>query len=109
VRRTTATDTDIGGRSGAQNDRNGHRYRWEGGGVDVDEELDCRGMRCPLPIIRLANNIGDVAVGATLGLVTEDPAARPDVQAWCRMREQEYVGEDTAPDGVPRYVVRRLR
>ena len=75
----------------------------------VDLELDCRGMRCPLPVIRLANSIGDVAVGATLGVVADDPAARPDIPAWCRMRGQEYVGEDGADDGVPRFVVRRSR
>ena len=76
--------------------------------MDADVELDCRGMRCPLPIIRLGSNIGDVAVGRTLAVVAEDPAARSDVPAWCRMRGQEYVGEDTAADGVPRFVVRRL-
>jgi TusA-related sulfurtransferase len=76
--------------------------------VEADAELDCRGMRCPLPIIRLANSISDIAVGATLAVVADDPAARPDVSAWCRMRGHEYVGEDTAPDGVPRFVVRRL-
>jgi TusA-related sulfurtransferase len=70
-------------------------------------ELDCRGLRCPLPIIRLANNIGDIAVGQTLAVVADDPAARPDVQAWCRMRGHEYLGEDAATDGVPRFVVRR--
>jgi TusA-related sulfurtransferase len=72
-------------------------------------ELDCRGQRCPLPIIRLANNIGDVPVGGTLAVVAEDPAARTDVPAWCRMRGQEFLGEDAADDGVPRYRVRRLR
>ena len=76
--------------------------------MDADVELDCRGMRCPLPIIRLGNNIGDIAVGQTMAVVAEDPAARSDVPAWCRMRGQEYVGEDTASDGVPRFVVRRL-
>ena len=77
--------------------------------MDADVELDCRGMLCPLPIIRLANNLGDVAVGRTMAVVAEDPAARPDVAAWCRMRGQEYLGEDLAEDGVPRFVVRRLR
>ena len=77
--------------------------------MEVDVELDCRGMRCPLPIVRLGNHIDDVEIGGTLAVVTEDPAARPDVAAWCRMREQDYVGEDVASDGVPRYVVRRLR
>jgi tRNA 2-thiouridine synthesizing protein A/cysteine desulfurase len=77
--------------------------------MDADVELDCRGMLCPLPIIRLANNLGDIAVGATMAVVAEDPAARPDIAAWCRMRGQEYLGEDVAEDGVPRFVVRRLR
>lgn len=77
--------------------------------MDADVELDCRGMRCPLPIIRLARLIPDVQIGQTVAVVADDPAARPDVPAWCRMRTQEYVGEDTAPDGTPRYVVRRLR
>ena len=76
--------------------------------MNVDEELDCRGMRCPLPIIRLANHIGDLAVGQSIAVVADDPAARPDVQAWCRMRGQEYVGEDAADDGIPRFVVRRV-
>ena len=76
--------------------------------MDVDVELDCRDLRCPLPIIRLANNIGDIAVGQTMAVVANDPAARADVPAWCRMRAQEYVGQDVAADGVPRFVVRRL-
>jgi tRNA 2-thiouridine synthesizing protein A len=76
--------------------------------IEVDLELDCRDIRCPLPIIRLANNIGDIAVGQRLAVVANDPAARADVPAWCRMRGQEYVGEDTAADGVPRFVVRRV-
>ena len=74
-----------------------------------DLELDCRGLRCPLPIIKLGNGIGDVPVGGTVGVVAEDPAARTDVPAWCRMRGQEYLGEEAAPDGLPRYLVRRLR
>jgi TusA-related sulfurtransferase len=77
--------------------------------VNTDSELDCRGMKCPLPIIRLANNIEDLAVGQTRAVVADDPAGRPDISAWCRMRGQEYVGEDLAEDGVPRFVVRRVR
>lgn len=76
---------------------------------DVALELDCRDRLCPLPIIELARHIGDVAPGELVAVVADDAAARHDVPAWCRMREQEYAGEDTADDGVPRYLVRRLR
>ncbi len=75
----------------------------------ADLELDCRGMRCPLPVIRLATCIGDVEIGQTVAVTADDAAARSDVPAWCRMRKQEYVGEEVAEDGVPQYVVRRLR
>ena len=69
--------------------------------------LDCRGLRCPLPVIRLANAIGDVPVGGVVAVVADDPATRADVPAWCRMRAQEYVGEAAADDGTPTYRVRR--
>jgi len=67
-------------------------------------QLDCRGMRCPLPVIELAKAWPGVPVGDTLELLSDDPAAASDVQAWCRMREQAY---DGSPEpGI--YLVRRL-
>jgi TusA-related sulfurtransferase len=60
-----------------------------------------------LPIIELARHIADVAVGAVVAVVSDDPAARLDVPAWCRMRDHDYLGEETADDGVPAYLVRR--
>jgi tRNA 2-thiouridine synthesizing protein A len=69
--------------------------------------IDARGRRCPLPILDLARHIGEVAVGATIIVEADDPAALPDVQAWCRMRGQEYLGASLASDGTPAYAVRR--
>ena len=69
--------------------------------------LDQRGRRCPLPVIELARHIGDVGVGELIAVAADDPAARLDIPAWCRMRGHEYAGETTAPDGVPVYRVRR--
>lgn len=69
--------------------------------------LDARGRRCPLPILDLARHIAEVEIGATITVEADDPAARPDIAAWCRLREHEFVGETTAHDGTPGYVVRR--
>ena len=77
--------------------------------MEIDLELDCRGMLCPLPVIELGKRIGEVPVGGLVRVVATDPAARTDVPAWCRMRGQEYVGEqEAASDGTPAFVVRRL-
>ncbi|MCY4727575.1 sulfurtransferase TusA family protein [Nocardioides sp. STR2] len=75
---------------------------------DVALELDCRELPCPMPVIELARHLGDVEVGELLAVVARDPAAAVDVPAWCRMKEQDFVGADAADDGVARYVVRRL-
>ncbi len=71
-------------------------------------ELDCRGLPCPRPIIELAKAFTDLAIGATVLVVADDPAAGVDVQAWCRMRGQEYAGVGEALDGTPTYLVRRV-
>jgi tRNA 2-thiouridine synthesizing protein A len=76
--------------------------------VTVDLELDCRDMLCPRPIIELGRRIAEVPVGGLVAVAATDVAARTDVPAWCRMRGQEYVGEEAAADGTPRYVVRRV-
>ena len=82
-----------------------------------DLELDCRGMRCPLPVIELARRIGDVPIGALVAVLATDPAAGVDIPAWCRMRGQEFVGAERdaigpagrkSTDDVARYWVRRL-
>ena len=48
--------------------------------------IDCRGRRCPLPIIDLARVMSDVPIGATITVEADDPAAGPDIAAWCEMR-----------------------
>jgi tRNA 2-thiouridine synthesizing protein A len=71
--------------------------------------LDCRGRRCPLPILDLARRIGDVEVGQAIAVDADDAAAAHDIPAWCRMRGHSYLGATSAPDGTPRYLVRRDR
>lgn len=51
--------------------------------------VDARGLRCPLPVIRLAAVARDVPPGTELTVLTTDPAARYDVPAWARMRGHE--------------------
>jgi tRNA 2-thiouridine synthesizing protein A len=72
----------------------------------IVEVVDCRGQRCPLPVITLARRLPEVPVGALLRVLADDPAAANDIPAWCRMRDHEYVGATTTADG-PAFDVRR--
>jgi tRNA 2-thiouridine synthesizing protein A len=69
--------------------------------------VDCTGVRCPVPVIRLAQAIREVAPGEVVRLLADDPAALADVPAWCRMRDQELVRVDQADDRVATFDVRR--
>ncbi|NBE55573.1 cysteine desulfurase/sulfurtransferase TusA family protein [Streptomyces boluensis] len=69
--------------------------------------VDALGRRCPIPVIELAKVIGDVPVGGTVTVLSDDEAARLDIPAWCEMRGQEFVREDPADRGAA-YVVRRV-
>nr|WP_202448060.1 cysteine desulfurase/sulfurtransferase TusA family protein [Streptomyces sp. SID2999] len=73
------------------------------------EELvvDSLGKRCPIPVIELAKVFGEVPVGGTVRVLSDDEAARLDIPAWCEMRGQEYVGEEEAERGSA-YIVRRV-
>ena len=68
----------------------------------MNVDLDCTGLICPLPVIKLAKALPTVAVGDTVTVLADDPAAATDIPAWCRMRDQDLVSADEN-----RYVVRR--
>ncbi|MFD4558077.1 cysteine desulfurase/sulfurtransferase TusA family protein [Streptomyces sp. NPDC058469] len=68
--------------------------------------VDALGKRCPIPVIELAKVIGDVPIGGTVKVLSDDEAARLDIPAWCEMRGQEYMGEEKADQGTA-YLIRR--
>jgi cysteine desulfurase len=68
--------------------------------------VDALGKRCPIAVIELAKVIGDVPVGGTVRVLSDDEAARLDIPAWREMRGQEYLGEEQAEKGTA-YLVRR--
>ena len=64
--------------------------------------VDARGLRCPLPVIRLAAAAREAPAGTRIVVLASDPAARYDVPAWCRMRDHELceVTEVSDPSGM---------
>ncbi|WP_258723553.1 sulfurtransferase TusA family protein [Cellulomonas sp. NS3] len=61
--------------------------------------VDARGLRCPIPVIRLARAARDAAPGAVLTVLSTDPAARHDVPAWARLRGHAVVASREEPEG----------
>jgi len=68
--------------------------------------LDALGKKCPIPIIMLAERIGEVRVGQIVEVLADDPAAKTDLPAWCALKSQEFVQASALPTGWS-FLVRR--
>ena len=66
--------------------------------VNVDVELDCRGMSCPIPILKTKKMIDTMAAGQVLKLLATDPGAVNDVNAWTRRTKNELIDSEIDND-----------
>ncbi len=57
--------------------------------------VDVKNQLCPMPIIRLSQNITKIGVGETLRLIATDPGSQNDIPAWARQTGHELVGTET--------------
>ena len=68
--------------------------------------LDARGLKCPMPIVKTAQQVKTMTSGQLLEVLATDPGAVADFSAWSRSTGNELL-EQTVADGVYRFVLRR--
>ena len=52
--------------------------------VDFDQELDARGLSCPLPILKTKKALNELMSGQILKIVATDPGSVKDMQAFAK-------------------------
>ena len=57
----------------------------------VNKELDCKGLLCPMPVVKTKKAIKDMAVGEVLEMISTDPGSMPDMQAWAKQTGHELL------------------
>lgn len=50
--------------------------------MNVDKELDARGLNCPLPILKTKKSLAGMTAGQVLKVVSTDPGSVKDMQAF---------------------------
>ncbi|MDH5552571.1 MAG: sulfurtransferase TusA family protein [Nitrosomonas sp.] len=50
--------------------------------MQIDKELDARGLVCPLPILRTKQSLAEMTSGQVLKIVATDPGATIDFQVF---------------------------
>lgn len=74
--------------------------------IKPDLELDLRGLKCPMPMVRTSLAIKHMETGQVLRAVASNPASMKDIPAWARVSGNEMLLAEEK-DGTFPYVVRK--
>jgi TusA-related sulfurtransferase len=74
--------------------------------MDSTQEIDARGLNCPLPILKAKKALAGMRPGDVLKVVATDPGSMRDFQAFARQTGNELV-EQTAARGEFLHFIRR--
>jgi tRNA 2-thiouridine synthesizing protein A len=64
--------------------------------MQIDKELDTRGLNCPLPILKAKKALNEMTTGQTLKVVATDAGSVRDFQAFARQTGNALVEQQTA-------------
>lgn len=56
-----------------------------------DQELDARGLNCPVPILRAKKAIATLPAGQVLKITATDPGSVKDFEAFCKQTGNDLV------------------
>ena len=70
------------------------------------QQVDARGLSCPMPIVKTAQAMKTVPSGTLIEVLATDPGSVKDFAAWSRTTGNELI-EMSIDDGVYRFVLRR--
>lgn len=63
--------------------------------MDVNKELDTRGLNCPLPILKAKKALAEMTSGQVLKVIATDPGSMRDFQAFARQTGNELLDQQT--------------
>ncbi len=72
----------------------------------IAKTLDLKGLSCPLPIVKTAQAVKELASGDLVEALATDPGSVADFAAWCKSTGHELL-EQSEADGVYRFVIRK--
>lgn len=63
--------------------------------MQIDKEIDTRGLNCPLPILKAKKALTELESGQTLKVVATDAGSLRDFQAFAKQTGNELLDQQT--------------
>ncbi|MCD4788510.1 MAG: sulfurtransferase TusA family protein [Bacteroidales bacterium] len=73
----------------------------------VDQTLDCKGLSCPMPMMKLAKAVKGLNAGEVLEMLGTDPGTKSDLPRWCNKTGNTLLDESELPGGVSRFLIQK--
>ena len=70
--------------------------------------LDCKGLACPMPIVKTSQEMPKIAIGDVLEILTTDPGSMADFPAWAKTTGQALLEIKQEP-GLIRIFIKRQK
>ena len=64
----------------------------------MQETLDLRGLRCPLPVLKTRKAVKALAPGTEVKILVTDASAPEDMQDFCAVTGHEWLGMESLED-----------
>ncbi len=56
-----------------------------------DRTIDCRGLFCPMPVVKTKIELESMKIGELLEVISDDPGFEKDFPSWCKISGEEFV------------------
>jgi len=73
--------------------------------ITSNETLDCRGLSCPMPLLKTKKAIKKMQTGQILEVLSTDPGTRNDLPGFAQKEGHEFLGEKD-DDGFNRFYLK---
>ncbi len=72
----------------------------------ITHRLDVKGFNCPIPIVKTAKEMKQMAPGELIEVLATDPGSVPDFSAWSKATGNTLV-EQSQDGGIYRFVLKK--
>lgn len=72
--------------------------------IKVDMSLDCKGLSCPMPIVKTKKAMDGLASGQVIEVQATDKGSTVDIQSWASKIGHQYIGTKQEGDLLMHYV-----
>ena len=74
--------------------------------TEFDDEINCQGLNCPLPILKTKKTIDGMSSGEVLKMTSTDPGSASDLASWAKRTGNNLISNNEE-NGVYTFLIKK--